>query len=207
VLKVYGQARSRAFRVIWLCNESNIPYEHVPVTINVDKAQCKEEWYVELNPNGRVPTIDDNGFVMWESAAINLYLAKKYESPLYPRTDEGIGRMLQWTLFVANDIEAPMITVFINRNGHPREKCDPLLHELTERQLPLKLKILEGQLSRTPYFGGDRWDMADFMVASVLYLLFVLGYDFSAFPKLGTWLTASVERPAAKAARRLRELL
>ena len=100
-----------------------------------------------------------------------------------------------------------MITVFTNRNGHPREKCDPVFHEMAERQLSLKLKILERQLSKTVYFGGDRWDMADFMVASVLYLLFVLRYDFSAFPKLGAWLTASVERPAAKEARRLRELL
>jgi glutathione S-transferase len=153
-----------------------------------------------------VPTIDDDGLVMWESAAINLYLAQKYDSPLYPRTQEGRGWMLQWAFFVANDIESPMITVFINRNGHPREKCDPVLHELAERQLPLKLRILEQQLSETAYFGGDRWDMADFMVASVLYLLFVIRYDFSDFPKLGTWLTASVERPAAKDARRLREI-
>ena len=80
MLKIYGQARSRAFRVIWLCNESNIPYEHVPVTINVDKAQCKEDWYLRLNPNARVPTIEDDELVMWESAAINLYLAEKYKS-------------------------------------------------------------------------------------------------------------------------------
>jgi glutathione S-transferase len=206
MLKIYGQARSRAFRVIWLCNESNIPYEHVPVTINVDKAQCKEDWYVKLNPNARVPTIEDDGFVMWESAAINLYLAEKYDSPIYPRTSEGRGRMLQWAFFVANDIELPMITVFINRNGHPREKCDPVLHEVAERQLSLKLKLLERHLSETAYFGGDQWDMADFMVASVLYLLFVIRYDFSGFPKLNAWLTASVERPAAKEARRLREL-
>ena len=206
MLKIYGQARSRAFRVIWLCNESNIPYEHVPVTINVDKAQCKEDWYLRLNPNARVPTIEDDELVMWESAAINLYLAQKYDSPLYPRTQEGRGRMLQWAFFVANDIESPMITVFINRNGHPREKCDPVLHELAERQLPLKLRILEQQLSETAYFGGDRWDMADFMMASVLYLLFIIRYDFFDFPKLGAWLTASVERPAAKDARRLREI-
>jgi glutathione S-transferase len=205
VLKIYGQARSRAFRVIWLCHESNIAYEHVPVTINVENAQCKEDWYVKLNPNARVPTIEDDGFVMWESTAINLYLAEKYNSPLYPLTVEGRGRMLQWAFYVANDIEPPMITV-INRNGHPREKCDVVQHDKAERLLPAKLKVLERQLSETTYFGGDRWDMADFMVASVLYLLFVIRYDFQDFPKLGAWLLASVERPAAKEARRLREI-
>src|ERR671929_525213 len=84
MLKLYGQYRSRAFRVAWLCKESNIPYEHVNVTINVDGATCKNADYVKLNPNARVPTIDDDGFIMWESAAINLYLAEKYRSPLWP---------------------------------------------------------------------------------------------------------------------------
>ena len=68
MLKIYGPARSRAFRVIWLCKETGIPFEHIPLTINGDNPQCKEPWYLTLNPNGRVPTIDDDGLVMWESA-------------------------------------------------------------------------------------------------------------------------------------------
>ena len=89
MLKLYGQYRSRAFRVAWLCKESDIPYEHVNVTINVDDATCKDPAYIALNPNARVPTIDDDGVVVWESAAINLYLAEKYNSPLWPRTPAG----------------------------------------------------------------------------------------------------------------------
>src|SRR6201995_4920194 len=95
VLKIYGQTRSRAFRVLWLCKESNIPFEQMPVSIHVPDATCKEEWYVKLNPNARIPTIDDDGFVMWESGAINLYLAKKYKSPLWPDSPQGEGNMLQ----------------------------------------------------------------------------------------------------------------
>jgi glutathione S-transferase len=74
MLKIYGASHSRAFRVIWLANEIGIPYEHIPVSFSVPHAQCKEPWYIALNPNARVPTIDDDGFVMWEAAAINLYL-------------------------------------------------------------------------------------------------------------------------------------
>ena len=69
MLKLYGQYRSRAFRVAWLCKESGIPYEHIDVTANVEGAGCKDPEYVALNPNARVPTIDDDGFVLWESAA------------------------------------------------------------------------------------------------------------------------------------------
>src|SRR4029079_11304170 len=122
MLKVYGQARSRTFRVLWMCTESNISFEHDPVSIHIPDATAKASWYVKLNPNARVPTIDDDGFVMWESAAINLYLARKYKSPLWPATIAGEGRMLQWAFFTANDIEPPLSTLFQHRVVFPPER-------------------------------------------------------------------------------------
>src|SRR5207247_5609579 len=115
MLKLYGQYRSRAFRVSWLCKESNIPYEHVNITTNIEGATCKSSDYVKLNPNARVPTIDYDGCVMWESAGINLYLAEKYKSPLWPADMKGKGRMLQWAFFNSNDIEPNMVTVMQHR--------------------------------------------------------------------------------------------
>jgi glutathione S-transferase len=205
MLKIYGQPRSRAFRVLWLAKESGIPYEHIPVSITAEKPECKEPWYVELNPNARVPTIDDDGFVMWESAGINLYLAEKYKSALYPATQQGRGRMLQWAFYIANDVEPNVITMFQNRVLFPPEKRNAALADAAEATLVGKLKMLEAHLSKHKYFGADKWDMADFMVASVVYTLFSIKYDLSKYPKLDAWLKASVERPAAKEARKLRE--
>ncbi len=205
MLKIYGQPRSRAFRVLWLAKEAGIAYEHIPVSIGVDNAQCKEPWYVELNPNARVPTIDDDGFVMWESAAINLYLAEKYKCALFPATTQGRGRMLQWAFYIANDVEPPMIEMFRHRVLFPPEKRNAALADAADAQLAGKLKVLDDHLAKSAYFGGDRWDMADFMVASVLYTLTPLKYDLSKYPKFGAWLKASIERPAAKEARKLRE--
>jgi glutathione S-transferase len=205
MLKIYGAPHSRAFRVIWLANEIGIPYEHVPVTYSVPNAQCKEPWYVALNPNGLVPSIDDNGFVMWESAAINLYLAETYQSSLYPVTPQDRGRMLQWTFFAANEVEPALITLFRNRVFFPPEQRNSTLADQAEATLRTKLAILEQQLVKTPFFGGDKWDMADFMVACVLYVLARLKLDLTAYPKLDAWLVASINRPAARAARKLRE--
>lgn len=205
MLKIYGQPRSRAFRVLWMAKEAGIAYEHIPVSIMVENAQCKEQWFVDLNPNARVPAIDDDGFVVWESAAINLYLAEKYKSALFPATPEGRGRMLQWAFFTANDVEPPMITMFQNRVLFPPEKRNAALADAAEAQLLGKLAILEHHLSKHAFFGGDTWDMADFMVASVVYTLTAIKYDLSKFPKLSAWLMASIERPAAKEARKLRE--
>jgi glutathione S-transferase len=205
VLKIYGPARSRAFRVIWLCKETGIPYEHVPLTINVDDAQCKEPWYLALNPNGRVPTIDDDGLVMWESAAINLYLAEKYRSPLWPADTAGKARMLQWAFFVANDVEQPLVTVLRHRVMLPVEQRDAALADANDRLLRPKLGILDGALKAEPYFGGRAWTMADFMVASVCYTLVPTRYDLDGLPAFRAWLHASIERPMAKEARALRE--
>jgi len=205
MLKLYGQYRSRAFRVAWLCKESNLPYEHVNVTINVEGAQCKEKWYAELNPNARVPAIDDDGFILWESAAINLYLAEKYGSPLWPADVKAKGRMHQWAFYVANDVEPHMITVMQHRVMFPPEKRNAALADESDTQLQPRLKVLNEFLGKSRYFGGDKWDMADFMVASVCYSFFVMKYDLAKYPHFQKWLMASLERPKAKEARALRE--
>jgi glutathione S-transferase len=204
MLKIYGQARSRAFRVLWLCKESNIAFEHDPVTIHVADAQCKADWYRKLNPNARIPTIDDDGFVMWESAAINLYLARKYKSPLWPATPQGEGRAMQWGFFIANDVEQPMTTVFQNRFVFPPEKRNEAFAKEAEARLLPRLQVLEDYLTGTRYFGGEAWDMADFMVASVTTSLAMMKFDLSKFPRYGAWLQASMERPGYKEAFKLR---
>jgi glutathione S-transferase len=205
MLKLYGQYRSRMFRVAWMCKESNIPYEHVNVTINVEGATCKEPWYVALNPNARVPAIDDDGFVMWESGAINFYLAEKYKSPLWPADPKARGRAYQWAFFIANDVEPHMITVMQHRVLFAPEKRDPAMAEAADAKLQPRLKLLDEFLKGNEFFGIDRWDMADFMVASVCFSFTAMKYDLSRYPRFREWLMASIERPQAKAAIALRQ--
>ncbi len=204
MLKIYGQARSRAFRVLWLCKESGIAFEHVPVTIHVPGAQAKEDWYLKLNPNARIPTIDDDGFIMWESAAINLYLARKYKSPLWPATVQGEGRAMQWGFFIANDFEKPMVTLFQQTVMLPPEKRDAAVAKAAEAEMVSKLQVLENYLAEHKYFGVDRWDMADFMVASVVFTLTGMKYDLTKYPKFAAWLKAGTERAGCVEAVKLR---
>jgi glutathione S-transferase len=205
MLKIYGAPHSRAFCVIWLANEIGIPYELIPVTFNVPNAQCKEPWYLALNPNGLVPAIDDGGFVMWETAAINLYLAETYKNSLYPSKPQGRGRTLQWTFFAITEVEPALTTLFRNRIFFPPEKRNETLAVQAEETLRAKLAILEDQLVKTQFFGGGKWDMADFMVACVLCVLARLKLDLTSYPRLDAWLAASLNRPSARAARKLRE--
>ena len=79
-LKIYGVPLSRAYRALWMANELGLDYENVPIHFADGSAKTPE--YLAVNPNGRIPAIDDNGFKLWESMAINLYLAKKHGSGL-----------------------------------------------------------------------------------------------------------------------------
>ncbi|MFZ0984452.1 MAG: glutathione S-transferase N-terminal domain-containing protein, partial [Pseudolabrys sp.] len=77
-LRIYGIARTRAFRALWMANELGLDYEHLPIEIGAAGARSPE--FLAINPNGRLPFIVDNGFVLFESLAITLYLAKKHSN-------------------------------------------------------------------------------------------------------------------------------
>ena len=97
-LKIYGIARTRAFRALWMAKELGLDYEHDPVEIGDAGARTPE--FLAINPNGRLPVIVDDGFVLFESLAITLYLAKKHSlGRLYPGTLEGEARAWQWSLW------------------------------------------------------------------------------------------------------------
>ena len=83
---LYGTAGSRAFRSIWAAEEINLAYEHVPTSFRGDN---QAEAYLRINPNGRIPALVDGDLTLFESMAINLYLAKHYGQHLIPDADGG----------------------------------------------------------------------------------------------------------------------
>jgi glutathione S-transferase len=89
-LRIYGIARTRAFRALWMAKEIGLDYEHVPIEIGDAGASSPE--FLAINPNGRLPFVTDDSFVLFESLAITLYLAKKHScGKLYPDRLEDVG--------------------------------------------------------------------------------------------------------------------
>src|SRR5262249_16344573 len=117
-LKVYGVAGSRAYRVLWMVNELGLDYEHVPIHFRARSARSPE--YLAVNPNGRIPAIDDDGLKLWESMAINLYLAKKH-AKLWPSTLEGEAQALQWSFWVMTEVEEPALAALLHRMFLPED--------------------------------------------------------------------------------------
>ena len=193
-LKVYGVAGSRAYRTLWMVNELGLDYEHVPVHFGDGSARTPE--YLAINPNGRIPAIDDGGFKLWESMAINLYLAKKHDS-LCPKTLEGEAQALQWSFWAITELEKPALAALMHRLFLPEHRRDPKLADEGEQQLQEPLKVLDDALAETGYLVGSRFSVADLNVASILSWARLARVDFSAFPHVKRWLEAALHRPAA----------
>jgi glutathione S-transferase len=201
-VKIYGVARSRAFRTLWMAGELGIPYEHVKVDF-ADGGTRRPD-YLAINPNGHVPAIDDDGFKLLESMAINLYLAKKYGSGigLYPQNIEDEARAWQWSFWGMTEVERPALTVLLNRIG-PEDRRDAAAADGAEHALAAPLKVLDAAVAATPYLLGNNFTVADLNVASILAWARQARVSLAAVPKTEAWLKACHDRPAAQAARQM----
>ena len=201
-LKIYGVARSRAARVLWMAKELGLDYEHIRVDFATGDTRRRE--HLALNPNGHVPVIDDDGFILWESMAINLYLAKKYDrSGLHPARLEDEARALQWSFWGMTEVERPLLTALLNRAVYPESERDTGAAEEAEKTLAEPLGVLDGVLGRTAYLLGEQFTVADLNVASILAWARPAQIDLSPLPRVAGWLKNCAERPAARAVRQM----
>jgi len=198
MLKIYGTSRSRATRSLWAAEEFGVAYEHIPVA--VPEASSAE--FKKVNPNGHIPAIDDDGVVLCESMAINLYRAEKYgKPPLWPASAADRGRVFQWSFWGMLECEGHIITIFFNqmmrKEGERDEKAMAAAHEALKKPL----KVLDDQLKGRPYLLGSEFTLADLNVAGVLMLAPMAQVDLSAVGNVSGWLERCLARPAAAKAR------
>jgi glutathione S-transferase len=200
-LRIYGVARTRAFRALWIANELGLDYEHVPVEIG--EAGARRPPYLAINPNGRLPAIDDGGFTLWESLAITLYLAKKHTAGrLYPTTLEGEAKTWQWSLWSVQEVDRGVNIWSLHAVRLPPADRDPQRLAEALKVLEPPFKVLDGALAGRSYLLGEDFTVADLNVAAVISR--ALDMNLSATPRLEDWLARCLERPAARAARALR---
>jgi glutathione S-transferase len=203
-LKIYGVARSRAYRTLWMAAELGLEYEHVKV--DFADSGTRQPGYLAINPNGHVPAIDDDRFILWESMAINLYLDKKYGSApgsLYPQRLEDEARAWQWSFWGMTEIERPALTALMNRVGFAPDKRDAAAADMAEQTLAAPLKVLDAAVAATPYLLGAEFNVADLNVASILAWARQARVSLAAYPQAEAWLKKCHDRPAAQKARQL----
>jgi glutathione S-transferase len=196
VLRVYGIERSRASRVHWCLRELGLEFEAVPVSFMDGGTRAPD--YLAVNPNGRIPAIDDDGFVLWESLAINLYLVKRHGGPLAPRDLREDAQMMQWSLWAANELERDLILVMANRVVFREQDRDRDQESAAAERLDRPLAALESVLAEREWLVDDRFTVADLNVATILSLARLGEMPLSTAPRVDAWLNRCLARPACR---------
>jgi glutathione S-transferase len=196
-LRIYGIARTRAFRALWVATELGLDYEHLPIEIGEAGARAPE--FLAINPSGRLPVIVDDGFVLFESLAITLYLAKKYSpGKLYPATLHGEAKAWQWSFWAISEVDRGVNIWSLHAVRLPPAERDAQKREEALKVLQAPFRVLDAALAPQPYLLGNDFTVADLNVAAVVSR--AIDMDLSAVPNLKAWLARCLERPAARRA-------
>jgi len=201
MLRIYGSANSRAIRVLWMAGELGIAYDHKDWLPRSPETRTPE--FRALNPNGRVPVIDDDGFVLSESMAINFYLAKKHRSALCSADPKSEALALQWSLWETDRLDRQIVEYVRHTKALPEAERKPELAEAAWKEVVPALDVLETALTKSKWLGGAEFSLADLNVAAALYR--ALSVDLAKWPRVQAWLNTCWERPAAKRVRAMRE--
>lgn len=199
MIKIYGNSRSRANRCWWALEELGLEYEKVEIDHVAKETRTTE--YLALNPSGKVPTLVDGDIVIFESIAINYYLAQKYGGALWPEDAGRQALALQWSFWAVAELEPPVVTLCVERVFKPEPAREPAKAEAAEEELKSKLDMLEEHLDKT---GGtmtrSAFNIADLNTAAVLRGVTLIRMDLSPWPNVKSWFEAAIERPACKRA-------
>ena len=194
MLQLYGNSRSRAMRCLWMLEEMGKPYQLIEKSTRADDLQDSE--YLRLNPNARIPTLVDGDLVLWESMAINLYLAQKYEGPMHCPGPEVLGLAAQWSFWAMLETEALLLDLLNHRAVLPEFARDPSYAERDELLLKKPLDVLNGALVEHDYLVGNSFTVADLNVASILVWGKMARLNLSKHPEVRRWFDACLARPA-----------
>lgn len=201
MLRIHGSVRSRTSRVIWMAGELGLTYDHVDLLPRSPGTRTPA--YLALNPNGRVPTIEDDGLVLSELMAINLYLAKKHRSPLYPSDPAHEALTWQWSLWETDRLDRAIVNYGNHTTGLPADQRIAAVAETAWQEIVPAMDVLEIALTKAAWLVGPDFSVADLNVASALYR--GLSMDLGRWPHVQAWLAKCWDRPAAKKVRAMRE--
>ena len=194
MIKLYGVPMSRAMRAIWMLEELGEPYELVKV--NFADGGTRKPDYLKINPNGHIPALQDGDVTLFESMAINLYLARKYDKGLWPKTVADEGRAYQWSVWAMTELEEPVITALLHRMFLPAAQRDPKKADEAAVRFKTPLAVLDGALAGRAHLAGPDFTVADLNVASVVSLASMAGLDLGSAPNVQSWLQRCSARPA-----------
>jgi glutathione S-transferase len=190
MLKIWGRANSiNVQKVLWACEELGLFFDRIDAGMQFGVVDTAE--YQELNPNALVPTIDDDGFILWESNAIVRYLAAKYGAQDGPNSLA--DRWMDWQQALWTH---GLREVFWTLIRTPAEQRDPAALEAARARTATQFKVVEAALAGQEYLCGDELTMADIPMGCSVHRWFSLDIERPASPMLESYYQRLSERPS-----------
>jgi glutathione S-transferase len=196
-LKIWGRANSvNVQKVLWCLTELDLAYERIDAGMAFGKNN--EPAYLAMNPNGRVPTLVEGDFVLWESNSVMRYLAMAYGqgSPIYPEAPKrraGVDRWLDWTLSTVQPVDRPVFWALVRT---PPDKRDMAAIQRDVDAEAVVWRVADAQLASRRFIEGDDFTLAD--IALGAYARRWLGVEGVSKPKLAhldRWFAQFSTRP------------
>lgn len=195
MVKLHGTSKSRSARSLWALEELGVKYEHVATEV----AKAKSPENRAVNPNGHLPTLDDGGTIIWESQAINLYLAEKYgQGSLWPASVADHGHAYQWSFWAVTELEGNLLNLLMHKLFLPPDQRDEKKAADAINAVKAPLAVLEAVLKSHEYILGNTFTIADLNVAGILMFGNYVKFDHSATPAVEAWLKKCFSREAFK---------
>jgi glutathione S-transferase len=203
MITIYGSPKSSAGRCFWSLEEAGVPY--TVKEIDMRNKEHKSAEFLKINPMGKVPALTDGDVTLFESMAINFYIADTYKKELLGATNGERGLVHQWSFWASSELQGPIIEIFIQKVFTPEDKRDNTIIENNLNKLPNLLNILNNSLDSKKYLVGNQFSLADLNVASVVTICPMIGISISDYPNVNSWLGAISDRPAYQKYSTMRE--
>jgi glutathione S-transferase len=199
MLRIWGRTNStNVQKVLWCCAELSLPYERIEAGAEHGVVDSPE--YRAMNPNALVPTIDDDGFILWESNVIVRYLANKHGlGTLWPTELRERFEAERWMDWQTTTLWPAFRTAFMGLVRTPPEKRDLAAIAGAQRETARLLAAFESRLAKSPFAAGKAFTMGDIPVGVAMFRLFSLGIEPRAFPNVSRWHDGLTKRPGYKA--------
>lgn len=203
MIKIYGSARSSAGRCLWCLEEAGVAYE--AISVDMKNKEHKTPEFLKINPNGKIPALVDGNTTLFESMAINFYVAEKYKPELMGTTTEERALTYQWSFWASSELQDPIIQVFIQKVFIPAERRSQTVINENMAKLPGLFTILDNALDGKTYLNGKSFTLADLNTQSVVSIAPHLGINLSTYKNINQWMNAISDRPAFQNYSKLRQ--
>ncbi|MEH3116852.1 MAG: glutathione S-transferase family protein [Methylorubrum populi] len=197
--RLWGRASSgNVQKALWALDELGLPYE--PIEAGGAHGIVGDAAYRALNPNGLVPTLEEDGFVLWESNAILRYLAQTHGGPLgLPEAPRARALVDQWLDWQATAFTPAMRDAFLQLVRVAPGKRDARVIEASRGHSERCAALLDRHLADTPYVAGETFSIADIAVGLAAHRWFQLPLEREERPNIRRWHDALAKRSAASA--------